>query len=196
MMQLAGPPAVQEPGTRPIKERIAGLAFAIARSRFVVLLAVLAVLASAISLFLIAAWSTVISAVDAFADLARGEPGATDPTVRFFKIVTLTLKAVAFYVIGIGLYELFIGRLRFPTAIHVDSLSDLEGKVVSLIIVILSTTFLERFTEWRGPLQTLQFGVATAAVVAALVLFQMYLSKERSNGSPHEHGSEDTASDA
>jgi uncharacterized membrane protein YqhA len=151
----------------------------IGRTRYVVLLAVIAVMAVAISLFLIGTIQAFIGIRDTWTELARShfntaQEEATQLTVAFLEIVSTMLKAVVFYIIGIGLYSLFIAPLNITVALGVETLNDLETKVISVVIVIMGVTFLEHFIAWEDPVATLQFGAALAVVVLALVLFQMY----------------------
>ncbi len=55
----------------------------------------------------------VLRVWDASLGLLHGElGGSTDLTVAFLEIVSVMLKAVVFYIIGIGLYSLFIAPLN------------------------------------------------------------------------------------
>ncbi len=150
----------------------APFAAAIGRTRLVVLVAVAAVLLVAMALFVLGAWIAVLSVWGAAQSVARGELGSVDLTVEFLEIVSVMLKAVVFYIIGVGLYSLFIGPLNVTAALGVQTLNDLESKIVSVIIVIMGVTFLEHFIRWEQPNEILQFGGTLALVVAALVLFQ------------------------
>src|SRR5690606_10540249 len=99
------------------------------------------------------------------------------------------LKAVIFYIIGVGFYSLFVSPLNITVALGMESLSDLESKVISVVVVILGLTFLEHFILWNDPLATLQFGAAAALVVVALVLFERQTHKareEQKDRQPHE----------
>jgi len=147
---------------------------AIGHSRFVVLFAVLAVLLVAITLFLLGMVQAMLAVWHAAQELWGGQLRTTDLTVEFLEIVSTMLKAVVFYIIGVGLYGLFIAPLNLTVSLGVESLNDLESEVVSVVIVILAITFLEHFIRWQEPVETLQFGVGMALAVAALVLFQHY----------------------
>lgn len=147
---------------------------AIGQSRFIVLLAVVSVMLVAVALFLIGVvqagtgiWSAILAVSD-------GKFEATPLTISFLEIVATMLKAVVFYIIGVGLYSLFIAPLNLTVSLGVETLSDLEDKIVSVVIVILAVTFLEHFVRWDKPLETLQFGGALAVVVLALVFFQRH----------------------
>lgn len=147
---------------------------AIGRSRYVVLLAVVAVMAVAVALFLLGTVQAAIGIWNAGMFVASGDFNSTDLTVDFLEIVSVMLKAVVFYIIGVGLYSLFIAPLNLTISLGVETLNDLETKVVSVVVVIMGVTFLEHFIRWEQPLETLQFGGALALVVAAMVFFQRY----------------------
>jgi uncharacterized membrane protein YqhA len=132
------------------------------------------VLLIAISLFMFGAAMAVVTVWHAGQTLASGDLGSTPLTVEFLEIVSVMLKAVVFYVVGVGLYSLFIAPLNVTAALGVETLNDLETKVISIVIVIMAVTFLEHFILWQEAEQTMRFGITLAVVVAALVLFQFY----------------------
>ena len=150
----------------------APLARWVGRTRFVVLLAVVAVLLLAICFFLLASWLSAVGIWHAFGDAVRGELDATEVTAEFLEVISTMLKAVVFYLVGVGLYSLFIGPLNLTTALGVETLADLERKVASIIILILAVTLLEHFIRWEDGAETLRFGATLALAVAALVAFQ------------------------
>jgi uncharacterized membrane protein YqhA len=147
---------------------------AIGQSRFIVLLAVISVLLVAVALFLLGVIQALSGIWGAITAVSSGHFEATDLTIQFLEIVSTMLKAVVFYIIGVGLYSLFIAPLNLTVSLGVETLNDLEDKIVSVVIVILAVTFLEHFVHWDKPLETLQFGGALALVVGALVFFQRY----------------------
>ena len=152
----------------------APFAVVIGHTRFIVLLGVAGVLLVSAVLFLLGAGLAVASAWGAMQGVLHGEAIGTDTTVSFLEIVSTMLKAVVFYLIGVGFYSLFIAPLNLPVALGVKTLADLESKIVSVIIVIMAVTFLEHYIRWQQPAETLQFGIAFAAVAAVLVLFQLH----------------------
>ncbi|GGR71172.1 hypothetical protein GCM10008959_36120 [Deinococcus seoulensis] len=146
----------------------------IGRTRFVVLIAVIAVLLVSFSLFLQGTLLALHTIYDSWQETFRmgiaSQQGSI--AVEFLEIVSTMLKAVVFYLIGVGLYSLFITPLNLTSALGVESLADLEQKVVSVIIVILGVTFLEHFVRWEKPLDTLYFAGSLALAGGALVFFQ------------------------
>lgn len=146
----------------------------IGQSRFIVLLAVVSVLLVAAALFLIGVIQALTGIYNAAAAVSDLQFNAANLTIVFLEIVSTMLKAVVFYIIGVGLYSLFIAPLNLTVSLGIETLNDLEDKIVSVVIVILGVTFLEHFVRWEEPLETLQFGGALAVVVAALVFFQRH----------------------
>jgi uncharacterized membrane protein YqhA len=165
---------------------LAPFASAVGRTRFVVLLAVAAVMLVSTALFVLGTVMAVASVWHAFEAVLRGDLGSADLTVEFLEIVSVMLKAVVFYIVGVGFYSLFIAPLNVTAALGVQTFSDLETKIVSVIIVILSITFLERFIAWQQPVDTMLFGLTLAVVIAALVLFQFqsHRSREKTRDDP------------
>lgn len=150
---------------------------AIGRSRYVVLIAVVAVLLVALSLFVLGAVMAATGLWKTWKGVFAGELSPADLaslTVHFLEIVSMMLKAVVFYLIGVGLYSLFIAPLNVTAALGVETLGDLESKVVSVVVVIMAVTFLEHFIKWEEPAELLQHAAALALVVAVLVAFQFY----------------------
>ncbi|HEX2524796.1 MAG TPA: YqhA family protein [Geminicoccus sp.] len=168
---MARPPtSTPEP---PAVVPLAGLGRAVGKTRYVVLVAVAAVLLISLTLFLLGAAEGIQITVEAWhAAFSRHEFASTDLTVKFLAVISTMLKAVVMYLVGVGLYSLFIEPLNLTAALGVESLVDLETKVVSIVVVILGVTFLQHFIHWKEPMETLQFGGALALAVAALVLFQ------------------------
>lgn len=150
----------------------------IGRSRLIVVVAVVAVLLAAFSLFLLGAYIAIENVYVAWRGVVFGDVESTDLTVRFLEIVTVMLKAVFFYLIGVGLFSLFISPLNVTVALGVETLNDLETKVISVVIVIMGVHFLEHFIQWVDPMVTLQHAASLGIVVAALVFFKIFAAKE------------------
>ena len=151
---------------------LAGFGRFLSRSRFIVIIAVVAVLLMAVTLFLLGSLQALVSLRDAWQAAFRGQTETGELTVQSLEIVATMLKAVVFYLVGVGLYSLFIAPLNITVALGIESLNDLESKLISVVVVIMATTFLEHFIRWQKPMEILQFGGAFALVVIALVLFQ------------------------
>jgi uncharacterized membrane protein YqhA len=152
----------------------APLAELIGKTRFIVLIAVVSVILVSVTLFVIGAGLAVQGSWDAVRSMLQGDLAATPITVDLLEVVSTMLKAVVFYLVGVGFYSLFIAPLNVTEALGIRSFNDLEIKVVSVVVVIMAVTFLEHFIRWDQPVETLLNGVSLAVVVGALVLFQMH----------------------
>lgn len=172
-MRLEGVAHDSPKNSPPADPPLAGFGRVIGRSRYVVLIAVVAVLLVSLTLFLLGALNAFAVTWKAWREaLAHGEFASTDLLIEILGVIDVMLRAVVFYIIGVGLYSLFIAPLNLTAALGVESLIDLETKVISVVIVILAVAFLEHFVRWEEPGQTLHFAAALAIVVAALVVFQ------------------------
>ena len=165
--------------------RLDALGRAVGHSRFVVLVPVIAVLLVAFSLFLLGTVQAVAGVWRAWAEVFHGQPEVADLSVTFLKTVTVMLEAVVFFVVGVGLYSLFIAPLNLAIALGVETLNDLEERVISVVITVLAVTFLEHFIQWREPMETLQFGTALAVTVGVFVLFLFYNHRASDDDKAH-----------
>lgn len=171
----SGQQAPDTPSRGPRENAFARL---IGRSRIVVVVAVVAVLISAFSLFLLGAVLAGQTVWSTWGEATSGHLQGADLTVRFLEVVSVMLKAVIFYLIGVGLYSLFISPLNVTVALGVETLGDLETKIISVVIVIMAVRFLEWFIEGMPAVELLTRAGALAAVVAALVLFKWHTHVE------------------
>ena len=140
---------------------------------------VIGVLFVALSLALLSVGLAAHTAWEAAGEVLEGDASTSTIKTDFLSLASLLLQSVVFYLIGVGLYSLFVapvdGRIPFaPT-----SLADLEVKVISVVIVILATTFLERFTSDQPASADRDMGIALALTIPALVLFQWFLTREK-----------------
>ena len=143
------------------------------RSRFLVFVAVLSVILTAFSLFLIGAIQAINALLKTWTLVLHGQFSSHGISMSSnLNIVSTMLEAVVFYLVGVGLYSLFISPLNVAVALGIESLTDLESKVVSVIIVIMGATFLQHFVLWKDPVQILEFGASMAVVVLSLIAFQ------------------------
>ncbi|MFO7189047.1 MAG: YqhA family protein [Pseudomonadota bacterium] len=150
----------------------------IGRSRLIVLVAVVAVLLAAFSLFLLGAIIALKTVAEAWQGVLAATLGPTDLTVRFLEIVSVMLKAVVFYLIGVGFYSLFISPLNLTVAMGIETLNDLETKIISVVIVIMAVHFLQRFIQHQDALDLVLVAGALAMATAALVYFKVHSFRE------------------
>lgn len=151
------------------------------QSRFVVMLAVIFGLVSALILFIVASLDVWGSAVYAFKTLTAG----LHPEDFHANILSAIIGAVDLYLIGVvmllfsfGLYELFISEIDAAKpeegeenkilAIH--SLDQLKDKISKVIIMVLVVGFFQKVlhTNFNGALDMLYFALSICALAVGL----------------------------
>jgi uncharacterized membrane protein YqhA len=78
---------------------------------------------------------------------------------------------------AVGFYELFIGEIKFtestklPSWLEMRDLNDLKGRVIAMIVLVVSVSFAEVVVDAPSGKTALQLGAGIALVVAALTIF-------------------------
>lgn len=145
---------------------------AIAAARFVTLLAVVAMLIAATALAVYGLLLTLQIIWHVLREFRLSEEIARDLAVEFIEVVDLLLLSTVLYVIGAGLYQLFIDdNLPLPSWLKVTDLDELKERLVTVVIVVLGVSFAGEVTAWDGERDLQPFGIATAAVLIALTYF-------------------------
>ncbi len=92
--------------------------------------------------------------------------------LNLVEAVDLFLLGTAFYLIALGLYELFIDvKAPVPAWLEIHDLDDLKAKLISVLVVVLGVQFLAQALNWKGEVEILHFGAATGLVIAALAFY-------------------------
>ncbi len=148
----------------------------VASSRYLFIIAVVSTFLLSVVTFIYGAVLTfklivgVVSPKAAFAS-------AKAVIVEAIEIVDFFLIATVLYIIALGLYALFIDEnLSMPAWLEVKTLQDVKAKLIGVLIVVLSVFFLAQVMVWKGGIDLLFLGVATAIMVFALSFF---LSEEK-----------------
>jgi uncharacterized membrane protein YqhA len=150
-------------------------------SRYLILLAVVAGFASAVTLLVFGAYETGLGI---FHILEGDIPKSI--AVTFIEIADLLLLGVVLYIIALGLYELFIDdSIPVPEWLQIHTLDDLKAKLISVVIVVLGVLFLKQVVAWDGQRNLLTFGGGIALIIAALTYFLSYKSGKK-NDSPNK----------
>jgi len=99
--------------------------------------------------------------------------------LSFVEVIDLFLLATVFYIIALGLYELFIDdRVHVPEWLEIHNLDDLKNRLTSVVVVLLSVLFLGRVVQWDGTGNILPFGLSIALVIASLTYFMSGKAKK------------------
>ena len=89
----------------------------------------------------------------------------------FIEIIDIFLVATVFYIIALGLYELFIAKAPLPGWLRICNLDDLKGALLGMIIIALAVLVLGAALTWDGTSAILEYGVAIAAGIAAISFY-------------------------
>jgi len=152
-------------------------------SRYLVVIAVCGSFAAATALLGYAGARTVQLAAEA-ATGKVGAKGLKALSLGFIEVVDTFLLATVFYIIAVGLYELFIDdTLRVREWLVIRSLDDLKYKLTGVIVVVLAVLFLGQVVTWDGQRDLLGLGAAVALVIAALTYFLSQKTRGEKKGS-------------
>jgi uncharacterized membrane protein YqhA len=133
----------------------------------------LVVIGSATSLALAAITFTwaVVKAGAFTVGLITGSTSEDDALVKLFESIDTLLLGTVLLVIGLGLWELFVGDLKLPPALTMSSFDDLKAKVATTLLMVLVVRFLEALVSRPASDQLLELGVAVTLVGGLLLLF-------------------------
>ena len=98
--------------------------------------------------------------------------------IALIEIMDIFLIATALLIFAVGMYELFIRDIDIPGWLTIKNLHDLKAKLGSVIILVMTVTFLKHLVEWRDPQGTFYFGIAVAVVSASLIAFSHFGGKD------------------
>ena len=85
------------------------------------------------------------------------------------EIIDIFLVATVFYLISMGLYELFIAKAPLPGWVEIRNLDDLKTKLLGLIVIALAVIFLGvALTPTQVIFNVLVFGAAVAIMIIAI----------------------------
>lgn len=140
-------------------------------TRLVFTLAIVSTFVAAVALLVLGTIET-FHTVGALLGFGGTNIDPTEARLHFIEVVDLFLVATIMYVISIGIYQLFADpRLPVSPWLRVRSASDLEHKLVGVIITVLSVESLAQVASWNGQANLLSFGLTTALLIAALAYF-------------------------
>ena len=148
-------------------------------SRYMVLIGVVGSLIAALMMLLYGGLEVVYIMVAAVKEVSID--GVVDKSVvlTFIQVVDLFLLGAAFYIIALGLYELFINdRISLPNWLEIHDFDDLKGKLINVLVVVLGVLFLGEAAQWKGGSDLLVYGASIALVIAALSYFLSNKSKK------------------
>jgi uncharacterized membrane protein YqhA len=130
---------------------------------------------------LLAAAGAFVYATTVFVHSVRGivdHPFPVGHQIGLFLLdVDLFFIGATMLIAAVGFYELFIkeihftARTRLPAWLEMRDLNDLKGRVIAMIVLVLSVAFGEVVVDAPSGLTALELGGGIALVIAALTIF-------------------------
>jgi uncharacterized membrane protein YqhA len=84
------------------------------------------------------------------------------------QIIDIFLIATVFYLISMGLYELFIAKAPLPGWVEIRNLDDLKTKLLGLTVIALAVIFLGYALTLSAGTGILELGAAIGIMIAAI----------------------------
>ncbi len=84
------------------------------------------------------------------------------------QIIDIFLVATVFYLISMGLYELFIAKAPLPGWVEIRNLDDLKTKLLGLTVIALAVVFLGYALTLSAGTSILELGAAVGIMIAAI----------------------------
>jgi len=157
----------------------------LAASRGLVLLAVAGSFAAFVALLVAGAIRTALIVAHLLATRDVSAKGLRTRSVAFIEGTDVFLLATVFYVVALGLYELFVDdAVELPAWLAIHDLEDLKVKLSSIVVVVLGVVLLGHAVEWEGGDELLYLGAAIALVVGALTYFLSQKTKKPTADDP------------
>lgn len=140
------------------------------QSKIVAFLAVIGLLFSSLSSFMLGIYKSM-AAVYTIARKMGDEPLAT---LYFVQIVDEFVVAITLFVFAASIYSLFIGKVNLPEWMLASSLFELETKLGSLVILVMSIKFLEKLITSNKAQDVFFYALSVAVVSATLIAFSHF----------------------
>jgi len=119
----------------------------------------------------------IVTSIKRLVELGGFSPKASKVmSLAVIEIIDLFLVGAIAYIGAIGFYKLFIdkNKIQFPIRIKINSLNDLENKIIGVIIAALAVAFLGKAAGTNDTTALLNYGGGIALVIAALAIFMKF----------------------
>lgn len=141
-------------------------------SRYLVILPIIGLLLAAAALFVFGGLGMIVALFEGILHALQGTP---DPhelpvEVEIVEYVHRFLIGTVLFITAVGFYQLFIGEIKFPSWLRIDSTEELETNLIGVTVVVLAVQFMGVvFT--LDPAELMNYGIGIAFPIAALSLF-------------------------
>ena len=142
----------------------------VGKSRYLMLVGIFGLLAGAVE----ACFWSAVNAYHVLSALLRREQYASG-VVGLLHMLDAFLVAAVLLLVAVGTYGLFIEPVHeAPEALVANNVSALKARFASMLILLMTVTFVEHLLSWNDPWNTLIFGGAIALVSLTLVSYSRW----------------------
>lgn len=129
---------------------------------------------AAISLYIAVVFLTYNVISDFFSNFPFNTLDVKSLVVKFFKILDMSLIAITFQVVSLGIYRLFINNNIpndiFSNTLKIKNIHDLKSILLQVSVVILVVMFLENVVEIGAGIDIFYLGASISLVIFSAVL--------------------------
>lgn len=152
----------------------APLGWLVGKSRFLMLVGILGLLGGTVEA---CCWSA-FNAYHVIVALLHHDQYASG-VVGMLHMLDAFLVAAVLLLVAVGAYGLFIAPIAdVPDALVVRSLHELKVRFASVLILLMTVTFVEHLLSWSDPWNTLVFGGAIALVAITLIGYSRWAEQD------------------
>lgn len=87
------------------------------------------------------------------------------------QVVDIFLVGTVFYLISLGLYELFIAKAPLPGWSQIKNLDDLKEKLLGLTVIAISVVFLGTALNLNPNTSIIEIGVSVGIMISAISFY-------------------------
>ena len=144
---------------------------ALLSGRYILYLAVFGSLISAFICMVVGCLVAIKLGVDLLVRANISSASTKLVAVGLVEVIDLFLLGTVFYIVATGLYSIFINdKITQVRWLEAHTLDALKAKIVGVVIVLLSVTFLGNVVQWKGGNDILALGAAVGIVLGALAI--------------------------
>jgi uncharacterized membrane protein YqhA len=154
-------------------------------SRYFAAFAVLGTFLAAVTLYVYGTLVVIQLIWSTIAEYRISVEGVKHLQVVFIEMTDVFLLGTALFIVAFGLYQLFIQPdLPLPSWLKIQNLDQLTERLIEVVGVLLSVTFLAFAVEGLREATLVEVGASVAVVIAALSLLLVVTHRR-----PADHGS-------
>jgi len=89
--------------------------------------------------------------------------------LKALKAIDMVLLGVVFFIMGVGLFELFVASIdNLPGWLIIKDIDQLKTMLVKVIIVVMAVSFSGRIISWDGESDIMGYGLGLGSVIFAM----------------------------